>query len=273
MQDTTKQKAFLLDMTRCIGCRGCQTACKQWNNLKAEKTTFFGGPGYQNPSDLSGSTYTLIKYHEVIENNALTNWAFMKIQCQHCLDPACVSVCPEGALEKKENGPVTWHPSKCIGCKSCSMACPFGIPKYEGEGDNGRIRKCDLCFSRIEEGLEPACAKGCPVDAAIFGDRDDLILVAKKRLSDNPSKYHQHIYGLNEVGGTCVLSISGIPLEDMGYPKDLATISMASHTVPSLISITSPVIGLGAFLGAMAFIADRKNQIARENRDAESKET
>ena len=264
MYDDHKQMAFLLDMTKCIGCRSCQTSCKQWNNLSAEETSFFGGPGYQNPANLSASTYTLIKFHEVVENNVLKNWAFMKVQCQHCIEPSCVSACPSGTLQKQENGPVTYDDSKCIGCKSCSLACPFFIPKYQWDDVDPRIRKCDLCYSRIKEGLEPACAKACPTKATIFGDRDDLIMIAKKRLSDNPGKYYQHIYGLNEVGGTCVLSIAGIPLEEIFYPRDLASLSPARTAIPALSAISPSFLGIGAFLGVLAIIAERKNTIANE---------
>lgn len=264
MEENRKQKAFLLDMTRCIGCRGCQTACKQWNNLKGEKTEFFGGEGYQNPANLSSSTFTLIKYHEVVENNALKNWVFMKVQCQHCISPACASACLVGALEKKDNGPVVWNPVRCIGCRYCMLACPYDIPKFEWYEINPEIRKCTFCYDRIEDGLIPACAKACPPEAILFGDRDSLLEIATQRISDNPGKYYNHIYGRDEVGGTCVLSISSIPLEEMGYPKDLETTPLSDRTSPTMNVIAPTAIGIGAFLGFFAILTNRKNRIARE---------
>ncbi|MBU0765406.1 MAG: 4Fe-4S dicluster domain-containing protein, partial [Bacteroidetes bacterium] len=131
METNNNQKAFLIDTTRCIGCRGCQVACKQWNELPAEKTEFFGGPGYQNPAHMSATTFTLINYHEVTENGELKDWVFRKDQCQHCLEPACASACLVGALHKTENGPVIWDSSKCIGCRYCMISCPFDVPKFE----------------------------------------------------------------------------------------------------------------------------------------------
>jgi len=264
MEVSLKQKALLLDMTKCTGCRGCQTACKQWHNLKAEKTEFFGGDGYQNPANLSSNTYTLVKFHEVVENNVFKNWAFMKLQCQHCLTPACVSACLVGALEKKGNGPVVWNSSKCIGCRYCMLACPYDVPKYQWDNINPEIRKCNLCFDRIDEKLEPSCAKTCPSDAILFGDRNALINIAEKRLFENPEKYHNHIYGQDEVGGTCILSISSIPLEDISYPKNLTTKPLTSRTSPTMNAITPTAIGIGAFLGLFAILVNRKNKIARE---------
>jgi len=113
MEETyNEQMALLTDNTKCIGCRGCQVACKQWNELPAEKTEFFGGPGYQNPAKLSSSTYTLIKYHENMEEGELKGMSFFKEQCRHCIEPACVSACLVKALEKLPNGPVVYHNMK-----------------------------------------------------------------------------------------------------------------------------------------------------------------
>lgn len=262
MEENNKQIGFLIDSTKCIGCRGCQVACKQWNDLPAEKTEFFGGPGYQNPADLSASTYTLIKFHEVIENGKLAEWTFWKKQCQHCLEPACSSACLVGALEKTKEGPVVWNENKCIGCRYCMIACPYSIPKFEWSKVIADIHKCTLCINRIAEGLEPACAKTCPTDAILYGYRDELLAIAKKRLQENPDKYHQHIYGEEEVGGTCVLNISSIPLEEFGYPKNLSKEALGTKTATAMHAIPSVVIGLGAVLGATAIIANRKNQVA-----------
>lgn len=219
MKNFSEPMGFLIDNTKCMGCRACQTACKQWNNLSAEKTEFFGGPGYQNPKDLSDSTYTLIKFHEVIENNKIKDWGYWKKQCQHCIDPSCKVACPTGAIEKIAYGPVVWDDAKCLGCPLCKESCPFNIPRF-GDKLNPKIRKCTMCYDRLEEGIEPACAKACPTDATIFGKREDLLAIAEKRISSNPGVYHQYIYGKEEVGGTSIMYISGFPLEDTGYPNN-----------------------------------------------------
>ncbi|OFX18049.1 MAG: hypothetical protein A2033_19435 [Bacteroidetes bacterium GWA2_31_9] len=218
MENFSEPMGFLIDNTKCMGCRACQTACKQWNNLPAEKTVFFGGPGYQNPKDLSDSTFTLIKFREVIENNKIKDWGYWKKQCQHCIDPSCKAACTAKAIEKIAYGPVIWDEAKCItGCSLCKDACPFNIPRF-GDNHSTKIRKCTMCYDRIEQGIEPACSKACPTDATIFGELKDLLAIAEKRISSKPEVYHQYIYGKEEVGGTSVLYISGFPLEDIGYP-------------------------------------------------------
>lgn len=264
MENKNEQIALLIDNTKCVGCRGCQTSCKQWNNLPSEKTEFFGGAGYQNPANLSGSTYTLVKYHEVVEDDKIKDWVFWKTQCQHCSSPACSSVCLVGALEKTVNGPVVWNSSKCIGCRYCMLSCPFNVPKFEWDSVIPQIRKCVMCYDRVDEGIQPACAKTCPTGAIMFGKRDELVKIAEARLSNEPDKYYQHIYGLNEIGGTSVLNISSIPLEEMGYPKNLGPEPLAARTNMAISSISPVVVGLGAVLGVIALIANRKNEIARQ---------
>ncbi len=267
MKKNKNQKAYLYDNTKCIGCRACQVACKQWNELPAEKTEFFGGPGYQNPAHLSSSSFTLIKYHVVEENGELQDWTFFKEQCRHCLEPACDSACLVGAIQKTEDGPVIWDEKKCIGCRYCMLACPFDIPKFEWKKVIADIRKCTFCADRIAEGLIPACAKTCPTEAILFGEREDLIKIAKKRLNDNPDKYYQHIYGLKEAGGTCVLNISNVKLEKLGYPKNIPMESLTKKTKPSMQAISPTVIGLGAVLGVTALVINRRKEIAKSNQE------
>lgn len=260
-----KQKAFLIDGTKCIGCRACQVACKQWKNLPAENTQFFGGPGYQNPKNLSASTYTLIRYHEVVKDGKLALMTYKKDQCQHCLEPACASACIVGALKKTDDGPVTWDDDKCIGCRYCMLACPYDIPKFQWSKVVPNICKCDFCADRLGKNLEPACSKVCPTKAILFGnDRDELIKTAEQRLQKNPKKYHQHIYGKDEVGGTCVLNISNVPLEELGYPKKLPKEPLESFTAPAMHAIPLVVAGLGLSLGVIAYITNRKNDVNSE---------
>lgn len=261
-----KQTSLLYDNTKCIGCRGCQVACKQWNELPAEKTSFFVGgadSGYQNPAHLSEYTYTLISYHEVVENDELAGWAFWKNQCQHCLDPACASACLVGAMHKTEEGPVVWDNHKCIGCRYCMLACPFNIPKFEWKKVIADIRKCNFCYDRIAAGLIPSCAKACPTKALIFGDREELLKIAKERLLNSPERYYQHIYGVEEAGGTCMLSISSVPLQKLGYPENVPMESLAKKAAFGMHTITPAVIGISAVLGVTAFIINRRIEMAK----------
>ena len=149
----SQNNSFLIDMTKCTGCRGCQVACKQWNQLEAEKTEFFSGEGYQNPPAMSEYTYTRIKFRDY-QKNGQNEFAFYKEMCMHCNDPACASACPVGAFRKTPEGPVIYNADRCIGCRFCMVACPFGVPKYEWSKGLPLVKKCTGCYDRIMEGLQ-----------------------------------------------------------------------------------------------------------------------
>jgi formate dehydrogenase iron-sulfur subunit len=193
-KDNSQQATFLIDMTRCTGCRGCQVACKQWNQLQAEHTTFFEGEGYQNPPNMSEHTFTRIKFRDY-ERRGCNEFAFYKEMCMHCNEPACASVCPVGAFIKTPEGPVVYDAKRCIGCRFCMVACPFGVPKYQWSKTFPYVVKCTGCYGRIKEGLLPACAKACP-SAITYGKRNDMINEAKRRLAARPDKYVNRVYGL-----------------------------------------------------------------------------
>ncbi len=147
-------KGVLYDVTRCIGCRGCQVACKQWNELPGQATTNAGTR--ENPPKLNAYAYTKIHFTE--GNNAEgLQYDFVKQQCMHCQHPACVQACIVGALEKHADGPVTYDNNKCIGCRYCQVACPFGIPSFEWDKAMPWIKKCTFCADRQGGGLKPAC--------------------------------------------------------------------------------------------------------------------
>ena len=129
-REYSKNRTFLIDLTRCTGCRACQVACKQWNQLEAEKTTFFSGEGYENPRATSERTLTTIRFRDYPRHGE-NEFAFYKEMCMHCNEPACVSVCPVSAFTKTPEGMVVYNSERCIGCRFCMIACPFGIPKYE----------------------------------------------------------------------------------------------------------------------------------------------
>jgi Fe-S-cluster-containing dehydrogenase component len=138
----------------------------------------------------------------------------------HCNDPACVSACIVGALTKSEDGPVVYDETKCIGCRYCLVACPFQMPAYEYDrAIEPRVRKCDLCESRIRDGQVPACVAACPVQALTFGKRGDLIEQGRSTIAQNPSHYTEHIYGETEVGGTSWMYLSAVSLPRSVFPK------------------------------------------------------
>lgn len=280
-------RAMLLDATRCIGCRSCQVACKQWYGLEAEETKFlpsqkdvapeFEDRGYQNPRGLSDKTWTLITFTELEDDNGKFEWVFNKKQCMHCgIDdtgdrnkwPACVVSCPVQALEKTKEGPVIWHDDKCIGCRYCMLACPFQIPKFEWDKAWPKIRKCRMCYERMlgaeqtpgkEDFIEPACSKACPTDAIITGERTELLAEARRRMAANPGKYNDHVYGEKEVGGTCVLHLSSVPLEKLGYPADLPDYSPAVYTSTAMKGLPYIIVALS--LGMIGVYSARRKKV------------
>jgi formate dehydrogenase beta subunit len=204
------QKTKLIDISKCTGCRGCQLACKQWNQQPAKQTENYGT--YQNPPDLQANTWTLIRFQEIANKDGV-KWIFRKDGCMHCTDAACVKVCPSGALHYTEYGTVGIHHERCIGCKECVVACPFDIPRYDRATD--KIYKCDLCLTRIQAALEPACVKACPTGALRFGDKGDMLKLAYKRAAELGG--NANVYGDKFVDGTHVLYV--LPDKPSVYEK------------------------------------------------------
>ncbi len=191
----------LIDTTRCTACRGCQVACKQWNEQPALRTKNRGS--YQNPPDLQWNTWTLIRFQEHVDAKGNFKWLFRKDGCMHCTDAACIKVCPSGALRRTEYGTVGLDPAKCIGCKECISACPFDIPRYDRDTD--KIRKCDLCESRLKANVLPACVLSCPTGALTIGPKEAMIKKAYARaevLGGNAN-----VYGDKFVDGTHVIYV------------------------------------------------------------------
>ena len=156
-----------------------------------------------------------------------------------------------------------YHQDRCIGCRYCVVACPFGIPKYEWDKPLPYVRKCDLCYSRIMNGQPPACAAACPTGALIYGDREDLLQEARRRLRADPSRYVNHIYGEREVGGTSLLILSDIPLEKLGYPPSLSDNPVPALTWAALEKIPNVVLLGGAFLGGLWWLTKRRADVLR----------
>jgi len=176
------QKAILYDESKCTACRGCQTACKQWNDLRGTTTTNWGS--YENPRDLSVDTWLKIKFKEIERPGGAIAWLFNRRSCMHCTDAGCVNVCPTGALYHHEMGFVAYNKSLCSGCGYCLEACPFDVPRISDSNffGLGKMGKCTFCQDRVTNGLEPACVKSCPPSALTFGDRGVLLIEAEKRV-------------------------------------------------------------------------------------------
>lgn len=259
--DTSKNQAFLIDMTKCTGCRGCQVACKQWNQLEAEETEFFSGEGYQNPPAMSEYTFTRIKFRD-FQKNGQNEFAFYKEMCMHCNDPACASVCPVGAFEKTAEGPVIYKADRCIGCRFCMIACPFGVPKYEWSKGLPLVRKCTGCYSRLKEGLQPACATTCPT-AISYGPRDEMIKLAEQRLARYPDRYINKVYGKEEAGGTSVIYLTSIPFDELGF-KPVTLRPLPEYTWKALRLVPGVFLSVGGGLSALSWITHRRDRLKKE---------
>jgi Fe-S-cluster-containing dehydrogenase component len=249
---------LLYDATLCIGCKACVVACKEANQLPASTR----GPNglYDRPDDLDSRTKNIIKLYRA--GNAQS---YVKRQCMQCLDPACASACMMGALKKREYGIVAWDGTKCVGCRYCQVACPFGVPKFEWTQASGaynpRIVKCELCRERLAEGRQPACTEVCPRQAVIFGSRPALLEEAKRRIAARPDLYIPHVYGETEAGGTQVLYLSHVPFDRIGLPALSAeSLPAAVHKVQGAIykGFVAPV----ALYGILGAIISRNQRTA-----------
>jgi len=240
-------KGLLIDTTKCIGCNACREACREKNGQPATADDPYA-------DDLSAGAYTVVKKSGDV---------FYRRLCMHCADPTCASVCPVGALRKTAAGPVTYDESRCIGCRYCLLACPFGVPRYEWNARWPKVTKCNLCADRLAAGKQPACAEACPTGATLFGDRDELIAEARRRIAENPGAYVNRVYGLEEVGGTSVLFLSTVPFEQLGMRTDLLREPLPLLTYRVLSKIPH-FVGLGGvLLGGIWWITHRREEVAR----------
>jgi len=247
--DTSSHASMLYDTTKCVGCNACSNACRQWNKTEAEVEP---NGLYDAPNELSGDTWTLIQLYD-----GQGEQSFVKRQCMHCVDPGCVSGCPVSALQKTSAGPVIYDPDRCIGCRYCMYACPFHVPRFEWDVTLPVITKCTMCYDRIRDGKDTACAEICPTGALVYGPRGSLLEEAEQRIADNPDRYVDKIYGKDDAGGTSVLYLSHVPFEKIGF-EDLGTesISKLSEDTGDLV-IPTILLGGPLVLAAIRSISKR----------------
>jgi formate dehydrogenase iron-sulfur subunit len=240
--------AILTDLTKCIGCEACVWACKDLNGLPRED----GG------KQLNSNTWTTIDRREGVN---------VRRQCMHCEDPACVSVCPVAAFEKTAEGPVIYHGDRCMGCRYCLLGCPFDAPKYQWDKAIPIVQKCILCFDeRVKHGQAPACTSACPTGATVFGDRDELIKEAQRRIAAEPDRYVDHVYGLTEAGGTSVMYLSGVPFEKLGFKVGVQSDPYPRLTWDILSKLPNLTAVWGVTLAGVWWITHRRDEVAREER-------
>jgi formate dehydrogenase iron-sulfur subunit len=244
--------AKLYDATRCIGCRNCLRACRAYNQLPPDVAEI-NGVRYDLPQTLSTNNLAVIQAYQQDATevaNAPARWTFIKKDCMHCNTPACASACPVAALRKTEEGPVLYDENRCIGCRYCMLACPFGVPRFEWVQTMPRIRKCNFNL---------ACVRACPVGALQSGTRRQMLDEAHRRIRDNPGRYVDHVYGEFEAGGTSYLILSGVPFEKLGLPVLPPTIR-SRYAEAIMGSLPGLIIGLGLFLGGLYHLEKRQQR-------------
>jgi Fe-S-cluster-containing dehydrogenase component len=261
--------AMLVDTTRCIGCRACEAACSEANRLP-DPVTAGDRAVFATSRTNTSRTYTVVNRYsprEIPEGRT-----YVKTQCMHCVQPACASACLVSALEKTPEGPVIYHEDRCMGCRYCMVACPFGVPTFEYEKPVPAIQKCTFCFARLNRGERPACATACPAGTLEFGKRGALLEIARARIYQNPDRYVHHIYGEREVGGTGWLYLSAVPFEQLGFRADLGTTPYPQLTWPFLSAVPFVLMLWPPFLmGLYAFTKSRER--AAESQTGEGMET
>ena len=245
----TQKVAKLIDVSKCIGCKACQVACMEWNDLRDEIGTNHGV--YDNPLDLTDKSWTVMRFSEVEVEQGKLEWLIRKDGCMHCADPGCLKACPApGAIVQYSNGIVDFHEENCIGCGYCITGCPFNIPRISKK--DSKAYKCTLCSDRVSVGMEPACVKTCPTGALVFGSKEDMIQHAEERIVDLKSRGYKNagLYDPPGVGGTHVMYVlqhADQPQIYNGLPKD----PQISLLVELWKGVLKPIMSLGLGLVAL----------------------
>ena len=234
----------LVDAVKCIGCKRCMSACKRWNNLRVERDEL----STDRETHLTANNYTVVNLRTDTKNRAKRG--YVQWSCQHCIEPACVGVCPVTAITKLPNGAVVINEKKCIGCRYCFQACPWKVPQFDFE--KRVTRKCHLCYNRtLLNYQKPACVAACPVGALAFDYKHEIILEAHRRVER--LKTPSYIMGLAEAGGTDLITI--LPAE----PKDLGLIAapkkVINHNLDKIRVTASGILAASVIAGVMYIYA------------------
>ncbi len=236
----TEFMGVLVDTTRCVGCRTCEAACAEAHYLSVPDTG--DSSVFSKERTTSVSQWTVVNRYETEKGEV-----FVKKQCMHCNQPGCVAACLVKAMQKREEGPVTWD-TNCMGCRYCMPSCPFEIPKFEYGSAIPKIQKCNMCWDRLAKEEKPTCVASCPENALLYGTRRELIEEANRRIYQKPGEYVPHVYGEHEVGGTGYLYLSKVPFEQIGFRTDLGTTAYPEFTKGFLYSVPLVLLLWPAFL-------------------------
>jgi len=266
------QVAKLIDESKCIGCKACQVACMNWNDLRDTVGENVGV--YDNPQDLSPNTWTLMRFFEVETEPNKLEWLIRKDGCMHCEDPGCLKACPSpGAIIKYSNGIVDFVSENCIGCGYCVTGCPFDVPRISKK-DN-KAYKCTLCSDRVSVGQAPACAKVCPTGAINFGTKEDMVAYGEKRAGELKERGFKEagLYNPQGVGGTHVMyvlkhadkpELEGLPK----YPEVSPVVSLWKGIAKPIASAFMGLAVLGGFIHYVTVgpkeVEDDENEKSKE---------
>jgi Fe-S-cluster-containing dehydrogenase component len=256
---------LLHDTTLCVGCRSCEVACAKVNDLPAPPQPVEDTQVFETTRRTTDTALTVVNRYAKATDEAPP--VYRKLQCMHCNEPCCATVCPVHAFEKTPEGPVLYDPEVCMGCRYCVMACPYNALAYEYDKVlTPRVMRCTMCYPRIKDGLQPGCAEACPMGAITFGEREQLIEVARERIRKFPERYIDHIYGENEFGGTSWLVLAGTPFEQLDLLPGVTHESLPAIGT-SYLSVVPLVITIypGLLLGMYAF-SRRQQAVAKEER-------
>lgn len=260
--------AKLIDVSKCIGCKACQVACSEWNELRDEVGHNHGT--YDNPADLSAESWTLMRFTEHQTEAGNLEWLIRKDGCMHCAEPGCLAACPSpGAIIQYANGIVDFNQDKCIGCGYCITGCPFDIPRISQK--DHKAYKCSLCSDRVAVGMEPACVKTCPTGAIVFGTKEDMKEHADGRIADLKSRGYENagLYDPEGVGGTHVMYV----LHHADQPSLYAGLPDAPAISPLVNlwkGVTKPLgllgMGMVALFGFFHYIRVGRNVVEEDER-------
>ena len=262
----TLEVAKLIDVSKCIGCKACQVACMQWNDLRDEVGSC--GGTYDNPTDMTDQSWTVMRYAEVESEERGLEWLIRKDGCMHCEDPGCLKACPApGAIIKYANGIVDFHQENCIGCGYCVTGCPFNVPRISKK--DSKAYKCTLCSDRVAVGLEPACVKVCPTGSISFGSKEDMKELADERITELKERGFKNagLYDPAGVGGTHVMYVLN-HADKPGLYSGLPADPTIAHTVSLWKGFAKPLpmagIAAAALGGLFHYVMKGPNEVSKE---------
>lgn len=261
----------LTDLTACVGCRSCEKACNEANNLPVPKVPFDDKSVFEEKRRPNAKAYTVVNQYANPKDKDKP--IYRKLQCNHCNEPGCATACPIHAYTKTPEGPVMYNEDLCFGCRYCMTACPFYVPAFDyWSALEPKIVKCTMCYPRIKKGGMPACAEACPAGALTFGKRDDLLKLAREKIAKNPDRYVDHIYGEQEAGGTSWMYISGVPFGELDFPTNLPKRPLVEDTKGFLSAVPVVLIAWPALFGMCYAALRQRDELDKEKAKTEKEE-